>query len=193
MMLKPLSKLMLSMLVCHGVAMAQDAGKAPSGVTWKQQLQSATWPRDIVRLAERGLQQSPDAATARDLTAMRERADASSRVLQGGRVQLTRAAFSTDTVAPDLHADLHLAALGDADAAVRIAHSYRPKADSSATDAYRQIGWLQFASELGNDSAAYELALLYRRDGQPAKAAVYETRAVAMGYALPTSLDNVRK
>src|SRR5689334_17383692 len=105
-MLKPLSTLIVSMVVCQGAAMAQDAGKTPGTAAWQQQLQSATWPHDIARLADRGLQQSPDSATARELVALRDKAEASGRVLQAGRVQLARGAFAPDSVPSELRGDL---------------------------------------------------------------------------------------
>ena len=42
-------------------------------------------------------------------------------------------------------------------------------------------------------SPRYELAVFYRRQGQPTPAAQYETRARDLGYTPPTSLDNQRK
>jgi hypothetical protein len=57
----------------------------------------------------------------------------------------------------------------------------------------RYEGWLQYAAALGNGIASYELAVYYRRQGQPTPAAQYETRARDLGYRPPTSLDNQRK
>jgi len=57
----------------------------------------------------------------------------------------------------------------------------------------RYEGWLQYAAALGNGIASYELAVFYRRQGQPTPAAQYETRARDLGYTPPTSLDNQRK
>ena len=46
---------------------------------------------------------------------------------------------------------------------------------------------------LGNGIACYELAVYYRRQGQPVPAAQYEARAKELGYTPPATLDNVRK
>ena len=74
----------------------------------------------------------------------------------------------------------------------------RPRATCEATatsraDPNRYEGWLQYAAALGNGIASYELAVYYRRQGQPTPAAQYETRARDLGYRPPTSLDNQRK
>ena len=52
---------------------------------------------------------------------------------------------------------------------------------------------MQYASELGNGIASYELALHYRRTKQPQPAARWEARARELGYTPPTALEHTRK
>jgi TPR repeat protein len=94
---------------------------------------------------------------------------------------------------PALQADVHLAALGDVHAAVRIAETYAHGQDASPADQHRHVGWLQYAAQLGDDAASYDLALHFRSTGEPAIAAVYEARATALGYVPPLALDHIRK
>ena len=60
-------------------------------------------------------------------------------------------------------------------------------------DPNRYEGWLQYAAMLGNDGASYELALHYRRIGQPVLASKYEARAAELGFVAPRALDHNRK
>jgi TPR repeat protein len=85
------------------------------------------------------------------------------------------------------------AALADRDAALRVAHMIRDQENGLAFDINRYVGWLQFASALGNGPASYELAVHYRKADQPALAAPYELRAEELGFKAPLALDNVRK
>ena len=52
---------------------------------------------------------------------------------------------------------------------------------------------MQFAAELGNGIASYELALHFRRRNQPQPAARWEARARELGYTPPASLEHYRK
>jgi len=92
-----------------------------------------------------------------------------------------------------LSEELRKAARGDKDAAARIARAYFRGATDAEADPNRYEGWLQYAAALGNGIACYELALYYRRQGQPVPAAQYESRARDLGYTPPRTLDNVRK
>jgi len=94
---------------------------------------------------------------------------------------------------PALAEELRKAARGDKDAAARIARTYATGHGEIERDPNRYEGWLQYAAALGNGIASYELAVYYRRQGQPTPAAQYETRARDLGYRPPTSLDNQRK
>ena len=156
----------------------------------RQALLGATWPADMVRLADVYLQRFERQPWAADAASIRQRAEQTSRLLRRADVQLYRSAFMAP-VAPDvtLGDDLHLAALGDAPAALRLAQ----RAGSSEEGLRRKIGWLQLASLLGSPQAAYELALIYRRQAQPLMASLYETQAIEGGYQPLPSLDHRRK
>jgi len=164
----------------------------------RESLATALWPGDIVRLADQYRQRYPDGPAAASATLWRERAAESQRVLSRNDVRLHRAAFSpasADASDPTV-SDLRQAALGDREAAVRLARQYqhakRAGADGDAM-ANRYVGWLQYASQLGSERASYELALHFRRDAQPVLASKYENLALALGYQPPVALDNIRK
>jgi TPR repeat protein len=183
-----------ALLLGTSPAMAADAGSDPTGVAaLHQQLDRATSPADIVRIADQLLLSERKSPALAAVAETRERAAATLQTLSSNTIRLSRAAFKVGQADPAQRADLRLAALGDSEAALRLAQRYRHGESAFPVDAHRYIAWLQFAAELGNDSAAYALALFYRQDGQPAMAAIYETRAVALGYTPPLALDHIRK
>jgi TPR repeat protein len=108
-------------------------------------------------------------------------------------VRLYRSAFQPKTTRTDWIEELKKAARGDKDAAARIARTYLRGEGDVERDPNRYEGWLQYAAALGNGIASYELALYYRRQGQPVPAAQYESRAKELGYTPPRGLDNIRK
>lgn len=159
----------------------------------RQSLQEALWPAEIMRLSADYLRQYPRGPWSDASRLLYERARDSMRVLARSDVHLYKNAFKPSDLPPEVRADTRKAALGDQDAAIRLAHLFR-KLDKNLAEANsRYVGWLQFASQLGNDRASYELALHFRALDQPAMAAMYEARAVALGYVPPAALDNVRK
>ena len=152
----------------------------------RQALQSATWPGDMVRLADQYLQQVAHQPWAADAVDIRRRAAVTAHLLRGDDVQLFRSDFALPRAAGPARDELRQAALGDASAAFRLARQ-APDADAM------RVGWLQLAAELGHERAAYELALHFRRRAQPLIASLYEQRALALGYAALPSLDHARK
>jgi hypothetical protein len=168
------------------VAAPPDAGAEPA---LRQAVEQAVWPGDIVQAAERYLRAFPDTATAGEVQAIRDRAAGSWRLLRSSEVRLYRSAFAVQD--PAQAQELRQAALGDREAAVRLAQANRGYDETHGTQ--RQVGWLQFAALLGDERASYSLALHFRRTGQPVLAAHYEALAVALGYQPAVALDNVRK
>lgn len=156
-------------------------------------VQEATWPAEIVRLSNQYLAQFPRSAGAESARSWQRRAAEAMRVLNRSDVQLYRSAFQGAPELPAVKADIREAALGDRQAALRIAHRYLKGEGSLPVDPNRYVGWLQFASVLGSEAASYELALHYRKQDQPALAAQYEARALSLGYNPPLALDHVRK
>ncbi|MFN0186319.1 MAG: hypothetical protein ACKVQR_21095 [Aquabacterium sp.] len=155
----------------------------------RQQLQAALWPADIVRLADDYLRQHPDSSWRIVAEGMKLGAADSMRALNRSDVALYRSSFRAATPDDGTTDDLRQAAMGDRDAAMRLAvQSWRADRNEA-----RYVGWLQLASTLGHDKATYELALHFRRNGQPALAAQYESRALEMGYEPPPWLDHRRK
>lgn len=161
----------------------------------RQAMQEALWPADIVRLSGDYLRQYPGGNWADAARALHERSSASAQVLGRKDVRLYRTAFQVTPDAPEFKDDIRKAALGDQDAAIRLARAQQ-RADEGADPATansRYVGWLQYAAMLGHQKAAYELALHFRKQDQPVLASQYEARAVALGYTPPTVLDHVRK
>jgi hypothetical protein len=193
-MLKKLVAIALTGLL-QSLASAQAV---PSEANLRQEVEQALWPTDIAELATdymRLYPANPGGSWAREL---RDRAWIAMRALSSDEVKLYRSAFQPhavpNTAPAGANEDLRRAALGDKDAALRVARIYEQRPDAAPgpyTDRY--VGWLQFASKLGSDKASYELALHYRRQNQPALAATYEARAIELGFKPPPALDHVRK
>lgn len=174
-----------------GAHAAAPVTEPTTETTLRQSMQEALWPADIAQAAGDYLRQYPNGDWADAARALYERASTSAHVLARSDVRLFRGAFQADMLPASVKSDLRKAALGDRDAAVRLAHAYRQAGGDKAGSRY--VGWLQYAAVLGHDKAAYELALHFRNQDQPVLASQYEARAVALGYVMPTALDHVRK
>lgn len=151
----------------------------------------ARWPADLVRAGDRyiALVSPVESGTHEAIaTARRTR-----RLLERADIRLYRTDFAGDVGDEAARADVRNAALGDKEAAFRMAHRCRDGSDGTPASAQRYVGWLQYASALGHAAGSYELALYYRRDNQPALAAPYEARAEELGFKPPPALDNIRK
>jgi hypothetical protein len=172
-----------SLLGLSGLAHASNDTEA----MLRSQMQLAAWPSSAQQQAEQYLQAFPDGPAASQALAIRERAQKLAEVLSRREVGLYRPAVlesaSNQVLAPDVHAAMS----GDAKAAMRLAEALKRE------QPYRYVGWLQLATALGNEHAAYDLALFFRAQGQPAMAAMYETQAVSMGFVPPPVLDHSRK
>jgi hypothetical protein len=180
----------LLMLALH--AMPLQAQSLDGEPALRQTLASALWPADIVRLADEYARRYPNGPAIASAGAWRASAIEAQRVLARSDVRLHRAAFNPSGADDAAAADLRLAALGDRDAAVRMARrAQQSETDGAAT--HRYIGWLQYASQLGDQNASYELALYFRRDAQPVLASKYEHLALNLGYEPRMALDNIRK
>ena len=156
-------------------------------------LQQSQWPNDVLRIADDYLKRYPTSPLAGGAHVAREGATDAAKVLRSSEVRLYRSAFQAKASAEEIVADLRKAARGDKDAAARIARLYQSGHSELGADPNRYEGWLQYAAGLGNGIAAYELALHYRRQGQPLPAAQYESRSRSLGYTPPPTLDNTRK
>jgi hypothetical protein len=178
------------MLALH--AQPLQAQPLDSEPALRASLSSALWPADIVRLADEYARRYPDGPAVASAGAWRAKAVESQRVLARSDVRLHRTAFQAEGSDEELAADLRLAALGDRDAAVRMARRAQ-RAAAEGPAAHRYVGWLQYASQLGDQDASYELALFFRRDAQPVLASKYEHLALNLGYQPPAALDNIRK
>jgi Caspase domain len=155
-------------------------------------LDAALLPREIFNLALDFLKNHPRSRLAGSATVARLGAEEARTRIALPEVTLTAAAFERAAgLTPEVIVELAKAGRGDKDAAARIGRSFAPS--GARGDATRYEGWLRYATALGNGIASYELALFYRRNGQPLFAAQYEARARALGYTPPPSLDNTRK
>lgn len=172
---------------------AAHAASAPlPEASLRAELQRAVWPGDIAELAGNYLRSYPQGQASGAASVMLARASDALRLLKRNDVRLYRTSFEADELTPESRGDLRKAALGDKEAALRMAHLHRP-GSGVAPDVNRYVGWLQFSSMLGQPDASYELSVHFRRDDQPALAANYETRAEQLGYVAPVALDNIRK
>ncbi|MCR5867460.1 hypothetical protein [Aquincola sp. J276] len=176
----PFRLLPLWLALCLAAPAQADCGAAATP-------EATRWPADVVRGVEAFLRQHPDDPQGQRLRSERAGAELAMQALQRRDVRLHRSAFCADGDA--LQDELHRAARGDREAAHRLARHYR----GLPGEQNRYEGWLQFAAALGHEGASYELALHYRRTGQPIYAAMYEARAVERGFVVPVALDNVRK
>lgn len=156
-------------------------------------LEASLWPADVLRLAEEYLQRYPQSTRVGSVQVSREGAGEAVQALRRSDVRLYRSAFQPRTTRPLWLAEWYKAARGDKDAAARIARAYLNGSDDIAPDTNRYEGWLQYAAALGNGIASYELAVWYRRQGQPVPAAQYEARSRELGYTPPPTLDHYRK
>lgn len=173
----------------HVVPAAAAAAADPNELKLRQDLLHATWPADMVRLADEYLRLHADQPWAADANHIRQRAQRTAGLLRRDDVHLFRSAFLLPSENGPAVEDLRPAALGDAQAALRLAH----RARDTEGGARQQVGWLQLAALLGSDRAAYELALHYRSQSQPLLASTYETRAIELGHVPAPVLDHSRK
>lgn len=169
-----------------------EAQAAEEGAAWRE-LEASQWPADVVRLAGDYLKRWPGTARADSAQVSLAGAGDAVQALRGSEVRLYRSAFQPKTTQAGWLAEWRKAARGDKDAAARIARAYLRGDGDIAADTNRYEGWLQYAAALGNGIAAYELAVWYRRQGQPAPAAQYEARSRELGYTPPPTLDHYRK
>jgi hypothetical protein len=171
---------------------APQFSAAEEASLWKE-LSEAQWPADVLRLAEDFLKRFAGAKLAGSAEVAREGAGDAVKALRSNEVRLYRSAFLPKVSTPALVPELRKAARGDKDAAARIARIYATGQGEIERDPNRYEGWLQYAAALGNGIASYELAVYYRRQGQPMPASQYEARARELAYTPPPTLDNVRK
>jgi hypothetical protein len=165
---------------------------AEEAVAWRD-LEASMWPADVLKLAEEYLQRYPASGRIGSVQVSREGANEALRALRGSDVRLYRSAFQPKTTQAGWLAEWRKAARGDKDAAARIARAYLRGDGDIPADTNRYEGWMQYAAALGNGIACYELAVWYRRQGQPAPAAQYEARSRELGYTPPAALDHYRK
>lgn len=179
-------QLLLSMAFVMGLSPFAQASN-DSEASLRAQMQAAAWPSSARQQAEQYLRAYPDGPAATQAQIIRERAQRLVEVLSRREVGLYMPAVLEGANNQALAPDVHAAMLGDAKAAVRLAEAVKH------AQPYRYVGWLQLATALGDHRAAYDLALFFRDQGQPALAAMYETQAVAMGFVPPPVLDHARK
>lgn len=178
-----LAVLMGALSATLGATAAQPEEAAPN---LRAAFEQALWPGDIVRAADAYLRAQPDAS---DVAAQRAAAAEVLLLLRAKDVFVFRSSFTEAD--PALQRDLRLAALGDSAAAVRLAEASRAHDETHGTR--RFVGWMQLASMLRDAQASYQLALHFRRTGQPVLAARYEAVASDLGHIPLPALDNIRK
>jgi hypothetical protein len=172
----------------------------PAELAAWEAIQNTDWPVDLLRLCNAFLATYPDSAQAQTVGLVQTGATEALRILRSKEVKLFKTSFVIPALgseaSPDQQvnkgsAELMRAARGDKDAAARIARLHR--ALETEQGLLRYVGWLQYASGLGNGIASYELALYYREADQPLLAAQAEARARQLGYSPPRALGHERK
>lgn len=182
---KLLGALMLSVAACMPVFAAEVSGDAEA--TLRQAMQEAVWPGEMVKAADQYEQAFPGGDWIDAARTLQRRAKASLVMLGRKDIGLYPSSVARLSATTGPGAMARQALLGDSEAARTLAHSLIQSAPS------RAVGWLQWATALGNEQAAYELAVHFREQDQPVLASQYEARAVALGYQPPTVLDHIRK
>lgn len=178
-------------IVVAGLVLGSAAQAAEDNEpTMRAAVETALWPGDIVRAADKYLRDHPAGDGAEAVRELRQRAAQTWQIVGRNDVQLYRGAFVPREGGETLQ-DMHRASLGDRDAAVRLAHASRRAADPQGQQRY--VGWLQLASLLGDERASYELARHFRAVDNLVLAARYEAVAIALGYQPAPGLDHVRK
>lgn len=180
-------------LWCSQAMAATTPSSGDSEQALSQALHEATWPADITQLANSYLERYPLSAGAAEARRLKDQAAKPEAALARTDVRLYRRAFDLASSTPQLTQDIHQAALGDHAAAMRLSQAHQRGERGASKDARLSLGWLQYAAVLGNDQAAYDLAIYFRQQDQPAVASRYEALAVALNHAMPTVLDHVRK
>jgi len=166
-----------------------SAAPVAEATTLRAAFETALWPADIVRAADAYLSAHPDASDAAEVAAQRAQAATVVQLLRARDVFIYRSSFTQQDAAQQR--ELRRAALGDGSAAVKLALASRAHDEAHGTRRY--LGWMQLASLLRDAQASYELALYFRRSGQPVMAARYEAVAQALGHEAPPALNNIRK
>lgn len=175
----------------HAMAASATLATAPAAdaPTLRAAFEAALWPADIVRAADAYLSAYPGAPDAAEIAAQRAQAAEVMQLLRARDVFVYRSNFTLPDAA--LQRELRQAALGDRAAAVKLALASRAYDEAHGTRRY--VGWMQLASLLRDAQASYELALYFRRSGQPVMASRYEAVALALGHEPLPALDNIRK
>lgn len=156
-------------------------------------LQATLWPPELLQRAEAFRRAWPASARAGAAEVAAEGAREAAGILRSNDVRLYRRSFDPVPERGDAYnGDLRRAARGDKDAAARVGRQWVTTARTGPALS-RYEGWMQYAAELGNGIASYELALHYRRLDQPQPAARWEARARELGYNPPPSLEHYRK
>lgn len=193
-----LAAVLIAVLATLDTARAADAtmatdpgpGEAAGASLTLPSWRDALWPADIARLSAQHLAADPQAADAAQAREAGLAAARTASLLHEADARLFRPAFEPrpgePPLPPEVRADRRRAALGDAQAAARLA------ADLPAHSP-RRLGWLQLAAALGHAPSAYALALHHRTADQPQLAAWHEAQALALGHVPPPALDHHRK
>jgi FlaA1/EpsC-like NDP-sugar epimerase len=163
------------------------AGDTDQEQALRQTMQEAVWPADIAKAAKLYEAAYPQGAWVDAAHSLRQKAEASMLMLVRSDIMIfhsTVLQLSADKASSSL---ARQALLGDSESARQLARQVAQTAPG------RYVGWLQWATALGNDKAAYELAVYYRAEGQPHFASRYEAKAMALGYVPLPALDHIRR
>lgn len=153
-----------------------------------QELQQALKPAAALKLCEdfeRDFPRSRYAESLRDIQAGAQRTLAAQRT-----ARLASDALEEEWGDADYRVQLGKALRGDAAAAHRVAGMYGSGSNGLPRHPRRHEQWLQFAAELGNGAASWQLAELLNDAGQWSDAAKYEQRSIDRGFLPPRRLSS---
>lgn len=157
-----------------------------------EQLRGLLWPKDVQRASAEFIRRYPESRYANATRVSAEGAVAGAGVLSSPDISLERADFQPrPEFGVAFNEDLRRASRGDKDAAARVAERLRSR-ETRGPEAQRYEGWMQYAAELGNGIAAYDLARYYNAIGLASLAGRWGSRAKQLGYVPPPSLRITR-
>lgn len=151
----------------------------------------ALWPAEAGRRARAFLERYPQSRFHTAATVAAAGASESALRLRQGQAELFQRDFSArPELGEAFNEDLRRAAVGDKEAAARVAQQLLARGSGAMARSY--VAWMQFSAELGNGIAAYDLSRYFADNGQGAESGRWETLARQLGYVPPPRLRNVR-
>jgi hypothetical protein len=146
----------------------------------REKIEAAIQPARTVKLAEDCARELPNEPLIEEIRSIALGARRAMEVQRS--VGLSAEIFEDPYGDAGFYDLIRKSARGDADAAYRIAQTYKVGQSGILASTRRMEQWLRFSAELGNGRASWELAELYNYEGLVADAARFEKKAQELGY-----------